>query len=238
MDLEFLAHNLTMLTQRFSQACLQAGRDPGAVRLLAVSKGQPVAALKEVLALGLVEFGENYAQELKAKKDSLTDLLPIGRPRFSFIGRLQSNKIPMIVQHAAEIQSIGSLDHAALVSRAVEKQGLAPYPVWLLVNIADEPSKGGFSPSSITKATQTIQSCYHNLDLRGVMAIPPPLTAQETSDPEPPTYYRELRHIADQVGHGLLSLGMTDDLEQAIRAGTNCIRIGTALFGPRLPKPS
>ncbi len=232
--MEFLAHNLAMLTQRISQACHLAGRDPSSVRLLAVSKGQSVSALQEAMALGLLEFGENYAQELKAKKDTLIS----SSPRFSFIGRLQSNKIPLIVQHAAEIQSLASLDHASLVSRAVDKLGLAPYPVSLLVNIADEPSKGGFSPPFIAEAAQTIQSRFPNLKLRGVMAIPPPLSPWEKAAPEPPPRYRELRQMADQVGQGQLSLGMTDDLEQAISAGTNCIRIGTALFGPRLPKPS
>lgn len=233
--METLADNIAAIKRRVHQACLKAGRLPETVRILPVTKGQPASLLEEATRFGFLDFGENYAQELKSKKAAISHCPQAG---FVFIGRIQSNKIPLILQNAREIQSLASLDHADILARHVGKLALGPYPVWLLVNSGQEATKDGFSVETIPEVSKKIKEAYPNLQLKGIMTIPPPFISQDKDAREPPPLYRHLRILANGVGDGLLSLGMSDDLEQAIMAGSDCLRIGSALFGARLPKPT
>lgn len=231
-----LSERLAACQKKISLIATETGRAGADLRLLAVSKTHPPESIAQLHALGVREFGENYAQELALKSEALQNQ----DIRFVFIGSLQSNKIPLIVRHAAEIQSVASLKHASLIAKEAAKIGKTPYPVYILVNAGDEASKSGVPlPEAISLAHAISRSCP-DLSLEGIMAIPPPLDENRLTSPSPglkvPALYRELRSLADQIGRGRLSLGMSDDLEEAIAAGSNCIRIGTALFGPRQMK--
>lgn len=215
--------------ERIFQACRAQGRAATAVRLLAVSKKQPIAKIKELFNAGQQEFAENYANELIAKAQELKEL-PIS---WVFIGRLQSNKIKRIVEVADEIQSAASLRHVEYIARFANELGKAPYPIYLQVNAGSEESKDGVELSEALPLAEHIRTKFPALALQGLMAIPPRFTGEGVLS-EQAELYRQLRTLASQIGAGKLSLGMSEDLEAAIAAGSDCVRIGTALFGSRL----
>lgn len=221
------AERRAAVMREIAAAAQRAGRDPRAIRLLAVSKGHPAAALRALYELGQREFGENYAQEMAAKATDLADLNDL---RFVFIGTVQSNKIPLIVRAAAEIQSVASERHARLIAKAVEAQRKQPFPVYILVNAGDEATKGGLTIGEAQALGATIARDLPQLVVQGLMAIPPPLAPLAVDVPE---LYRELSKGAARVGLGKLSLGMSQDLAVAIGAGSDCVRVGTALLGAR-----
>lgn len=209
---------------------MAAGRDPTSIRLVAVGKTHPSASLRTLYELGVRDFGENYAQELAAKAKDLDGLPGL---RLHFIGTVQSNKIALIVGAAAELQTITSLRHAQLVAKAAHAAGKIPYPVYLSVNAGGEATKSGVAMEAAAALAQEIAVRCPELAIEGLMAIPPPLVSRG----DVPPLYRALADLARHVGAGKLSLGMTDDLEEAIAAGSTTVRIGTALFGPR-PAPA
>jgi len=223
------AAKLSHIQAEIRVAATAAGRDPAHVRLLAVSKTQPAEAIRALYAAGQRDFGENYAQELAAKAEALADLPGL---RFHFIGALQSNKLALIVRTAAAVQSVGSERHARLLARHVRELGKAPYPVHVLVNAGDEASKSGVPLGEAEALARLIAAELPELRLLGVMAIPPPLAESGPGAPVP-ELYRKLRELADRVGEHDLSLGMSADLAVAVAAGSDCVRIGTALFGAR-----
>ena len=246
---ETLRQNLGVVEKRIVQASQAQHHKLSVPRLLAVSKTHPPEAIVAACGLGICEFGENYAQELKNKKEFLQEYFPdlLKNLKFVFLGRIQSNKIPLMIQYADEIQSVGSLEHALSISKQLQKfRPGQVYPIWLLVNAGQETTKTGFTLEEIPLATQELTQRCPNLDIQGLMAIPPPLETLLEQSPSqspgaaPPLYWklRELsRHLPLSAGRGgLLSLGMSEDLEAALVVGTDCIRLGTALFGPRLPK--
>ena len=222
------AANLAHIHDLIAAAASAHGRDPASVRLLAVSKAQPAAALRALYEAGQRDFGENYAQEMATKAEALSDLPDL---RFHFIGALQSNKLALIVRIASAVQSVGSERHARLLARHVRELGKTAYPIHLLVNAGDEASKSGLAWDEVEPLARVVQAELPELRLRGVMAIPPPLEGDAV-----PELYRRLRALADRIGEGDLSLGMSADLAVAVAAGSDCVRIGTALFGARPPR--
>lgn len=201
-------------------------------RLVAVSKGQDAGKIRELYRQGQREFGENYLQELEAKAAELSDLADI---RWIFIGKLQSNKIQRIVRLAGEIQSATSEKHLRHIDRHARESGKAPYPVFIEANIDGEATKGGVDEAALGTLV-TIASSLGGISLQGLMAIPP----AEISDRDyqdqgrpPPESFRKLRMLANAAGSGKLSLGMSGDFRTALAAGSDCIRIGRALFGER-----
>lgn len=199
------------------------------VGLLAVSKGQGVDKIRKLFQLGQRRFGENYFQELLTKQQELIDL-PI---EWVYIGHLQTNKIKKIVQHASEIQTVASLKQAAAIAQAARLYGRSPYPIYLAINADAEEKKNGVSFAELPALYQQITEQFTaDIQVMGVMAVPSSahLASQQA---EIPAIYRQLRSVADQIGKGKLSLGMSGDLEIAIQAGSNLVRIGTALLGER-----
>ncbi|MCX8156602.1 MAG: YggS family pyridoxal phosphate-dependent enzyme [Verrucomicrobiae bacterium] len=223
-----LAGNLERIRERMAAACARAGRDPGEVQLMAVSKGQPPEAVCAAAALGVELFGENKVQEGKAKRP----LCP-GRLRWHLIGHLQSNKCRDALQHFDCVQGVDSLALAEELERWAEKLGLRR-PIMLEVNVAGEASKFGFAPERLLAEGRAIHA-LPRLEVRGLMTLAP-----WTPEPERvrPVFrrLRELRAECEQVvGAALpeLSMGMSGDYEVAIEEGATMVRIGTALFGPR-----
>jgi pyridoxal phosphate enzyme (YggS family) len=214
---------------RIAAAAAQAGRDPATVRLLAVSKGQPVEKVRAAYALGQRAFGENYVQEALAKAAELADLPGI---EWHMIGPLQSNKTRVAAQRFAWVQTVDRLKVAERLSEARDAH-LPPLNVCVQVNISAESAKSGAAPEDAAALARAV-AALPRLRLRGFMGI-----AEETGDTERVRrQFRALREIFDAGrAEGLpldtLSMGMSADLEAAIAEGATMVRIGTALFGPR-----
>jgi len=200
-------------------------RDPADVGLLAVSKTQPAAAIREAFAAGLRDFGENYLQEALDKQAALADLALT----WHFIGPIQSNKTKPIAEHFAWVHSVDRLKIAQRLSDQ-RPAGLPPLNVCLQVNVSGEASKSGCAPEDLQPLAQAVAG-LPRLHLRGLMCIPAP-----SDDPaEQHAAFARLRALRDALGLGLdtLSMGMSQDLEAAIAEGATWVRIGTALFGAR-----
>jgi hypothetical protein len=215
--------------QRIQDAERAAGRTPGAVRLLAVSKAFPADAVRAVHALGQRAFGENYVQEGVAKRAALADLPDV---EWHFIGPLQSNKTAQAAMAFAWVESVDRLKIAQRLSTQ-RPDGLPPLNVCIEVNVSGEASKGGVAPADAPALADAI-AALPRLALRGVMGIPAP-----TADVgEQRRQFRALRDAFDALrgrGHAVdtLSMGMSADLEAAIAEGSTQVRVGTAIFGSR-----
>lgn len=210
--------------QRIRQACLASQRDPEEVRLLAVSKTQPAAALQALYDSGQRDFGENYLQEALEKMPQLpADVC------WHFIGPLQSNKTRPIAEHFDWVHSLASLKHAERLA-AQRPPGRSPLNICIQVNLEAEASKSGLDARGAASLAAAIRQ-LPQLRLRGLMSIPSP-----SDDPQlQARQFAAVAQLAAELGPDCaeLSLGMSADLEQAIAAGSRWARIGTALFGPR-----
>jgi len=204
------------------------GRNTDDIRLLAVSKGQSAQSIRNLYAQGQRAFGENYVEELLKKAAELSDLPDL---LWVFIGQLQSNKIQRLLAVVSEIQTVTSLKHLRYIDRYAAELGKAQFPVWLEVNVGGESTKSGIPLDEVADLAQAAKTFSH-LCLKGIMAIPPATFSDQTHQ-QPPELYQQLRRLANLVGEGQLSLGMSQDLSLAIAAGSNCLRIGRALMGER-----
>ena len=232
--LEFIARNLADVRERAARAASAAGRVPGSVRVLAVSKGQPVEALAAAYAAGQHEFAENYLQEALAKRDALARLHGV---TWHFIGRLQANKTRPV---AANFDWVHTVDRQKTAQRLNDQRPapLAPLNVCIEVNLSGEAGKSGIAPNHLAPLADYI-SGLPNLCLRGLMVIP----AMETVPQKQHVAFRQLRELFQMLngrGYALdtLSMGMSADFEAAIAEGATLVRLGTAIFGPRTPKHS
>ena len=227
-----LAENLALIRQRIAAACSQAGRDPAAVTLLAVSKGMPPQVVGEAADAGLTLFGENKVQEAKAKIPLCPDRL-----RWHMIGHLQSNKCRDAVQLFEMIHSVDSVPLAEEIQKCADRQA-GTMPVLLEVNLAGESAKFGFRPDAVLPALQQINS-LPRVEVQGLMTLGPWTPDAEKVRP----IFRQLREIKTRCEQALgaplphLSMGMSGDFEVAVEEGATIVRLGTALFGPR-PKPT
>ncbi len=214
---------------RIAGAARRAGRDPAAVSLLAVSKGQPAAAIRAAYALGQRAFGENYVQEAVVKAGELDQLPGI---EWHMIGPLQSNKTQLAAERFAWVQSVDRLKIAERLS-AARNAHLPPLNVCVQVNISAEPSKSGVAPADANALAHAVAR-LPRLALRGFMGI-----AEETADGDRQRrQFRVLRELfeaarVDGLPLDTLSMGMSADLDAAIAEGATMVRVGTALFGPR-----
>jgi pyridoxal phosphate enzyme (YggS family) len=203
-----------------ARAAEAAGRDPGEILLLAVTKVFPAAVIREGYALGLREFGENYVQEFEAKAPEVRGLPDA---RFHLIGHLQSNKSGKAAELFEVIQTVDSLKLARRLNDSRK-----PLDVMLEVKLAPEKAKSGAAPEELPALVAAVRQCS-NLRLLGLMTMPPWSEDAEISRP----YFRRLRELAQRHDLQQLSMGMSNDFEVAIEEGSTCVRVGTALFGKR-----
>ena len=227
MTTEF-ADRLRAVRDRIHAAEQRFQRPPGAVRLLAVSKTQPVTAVAAMAAAGQTGFGENYVQEAL---DKMTELAALAL-EWHFIGPIQANKTRPIAERFAWVHSVDRLKLAERLS-AQRPASLPPLNVCLQVNIDREPTKHGLDPAEVSAIAAAV-AVLPRLRLRGLMAIPAPAADFAAQRPA----FARLRTLQDQLtAAGLaldtLSMGMSDDLDAAIAEGATLVRVGTALFGPR-----
>jgi pyridoxal phosphate enzyme (YggS family) len=217
---------------RMQEACRRAGRLPGEVELLAVTKTQPAAAAEYAARYGLRAVGENRVQEGVDKRAQTS--API---LWELIGHLQSNKAALAVRHFERIQGVDSAKLLDQLDRAAAETG-RPLPVLLQVNAGDDPAKFGAAAADAPRLLETALGRPH-LRVEGLMTIAP-LSPDPAVAARAFARLRELRdQLAGQFGTPLreLSMGMSGDLDEAIAAGSTLVRVGTALFGERSPPP-
>jgi len=202
--------------ERVRNRIADAGGDPAAIRLVAVTKGHTADTIRAALEAGLSDFGENYAQELIAKSAAIeVDV------RWHFIGQLQRNKVRTVAPLVALWQSVDRLRLGAEIAR--QQPGAS---VLVQVNLTDDPGRGGTKPGLAAGLVEGLRDL--GLDVRGLMAVAPAggeAVAREG--------FRVVRDLADRMSLAERSIGMSEDLEAAVEEGTTMVRVGTALFGPR-----
>lgn len=225
-----LKHKIQQVKDLIAKAERDYHRAPGSVALLAVSKQHCAESIRMAAAAGLCDFGENYVQEAESKIQQLQDL----NLSWHFIGPIQSNKTKAIARHFSWVHGINRIKVATLLSEH-RPSDLAPLNVCLQINVIDEDTKAGISPQQALDLARAV-SQLPGLSLRGLMTLPPP-----QSDPEQQyqafMQLNTLMHSLNQELHlnmDTLSMGMSDDLIPAIRAGTTMVRIGRAIFGARI----
>ena len=243
-----IGSNLQDVKRRIAVACAEAGRDatiftrvPDAqagrgITLLAVSKTFPAAAVREAHGAGQCAFGENYVQEALAKIENLADLR--SQLEWHLIGPLQSNKTRPVAQ---AFDWVHTVDRLKIAERLAEQRppGLAPLNICLQVNVSGEHSKSGVAPQDLPALAAAVAALPPGrLRLRGLMSIPEPTTDLALQRQQ----HRALAEAARQLraaGHAIdtLSMGMSADLESAIAEGATLVRVGSAIFGRRDPKP-
>ena len=226
-----LSKRYQAVRERITQAALQTGRPTLSVKLLAVSKTFPADAVAAVAALGQRDFGENYVQE---GVDKIAALQGVAGLVWHCIGPLQSNKTRLVAEH---FDWVHSLDRLKIAQRLSEQRPahLPPLQVCLQVNIDGGPTKAGVSPPEALALAQAV-SALPRLVLRGLMTIP---DAMESFDAQL-AVHTQAKRLFDELQTALalpqfdtLSMGMSADLEAAVQAGSNMVRVGTAVFGSR-----
>lgn len=222
--------NIQEVRQRIAAACGECGRDPKEITLVGASKMNDAAACREAIAAGIDVLGENRVQEMTEKmSQNAYDGAPL-----HFIGHLQRNKVKQVVGKVALIQSVGSLPLLEAVEKEAEKQDIVQ-DILLEVNIGGEEAKSGFAPEAIADAAARAGDLRH-VRLRGLMTIPPADASRE----ENMAYLQKVHALYVDINQKMydnkldcLSMGMSGDFADAIRAGSNIVRVGTAIFGAR-----
>ena len=216
-----LRDRLEAVEERIEIAASRCGRKRDQITLVAVTKVFPASAICEAYSLGLREFGENYVQEFEGKAPAVSNL---PGARFHLIGHLQSNKARRASELFGTIQTVDS----AKLARRLNETGKR-LDVLIEVKLSAEEAKAGALPEELGTLVQEIDCCP-NLNLRGLMTMPPWSADPEASRP----YFGRLRELAEQHRLHDLSMGMSHDLEVAIAEGATFVRVGTALFGKRI----
>jgi pyridoxal phosphate enzyme (YggS family) len=216
---------------RIAVAAERAGRDPAAVRLVAVSKTVAPERVAEALAAGVTDLGENRVQEAVAKRPQLPEGV-----RWHMVGHLQTNKAARAAATFAVVHSVDSVRLAELLA-ARRPVGLGDLEVLLEVELTGLPGHTGFAPGDLGEAVEAIGG-LDGLRLRGLMTMAPPVADPEQARPA----FARLRRLRDEVEHrgGValpeLSMGMSDDYEVAVEEGATVVRLGRAIFGERPPR--
>lgn len=227
--MEPLKDRLARIRDRMAAAARRSGREPGAVKLLAVTKGFGVEVAREAYALDLMDLGENRVQEAEGKIAAMG-----AGPRWHLIGHLQTNKAKRAVQLFTEIHSVDSSRLAEDLARRAAAEGRT-LPCYVEVRTTDEATKSGVAPEEAHALLGRMRS-LESLRVLGLMTIGPLQGGPDGAR----SSFRELRLLRDEaVRRGVLaadaglSMGMSDDFETAIEEGATVVRIGSALFGPR-----
>ncbi len=210
---------LAELGERIAAAARASGREPTAVTLVAVSKEVGADAVRDALAAGQRDFGENRAQELETKAGALAPVSPA--PVWHFIGRIQRNKVRHVADAVALWQSVDRVEVGEEIARRAPGAR-----VLVQVNVGDEQQKGGCRPGDTASLAERLTAL--GLAVEGLMTVPP-----QRRDPRP--YFARLRDLATGLGLSTLSMGMSGDYEVAIAEGATLVRVGTAVFGARPP---
>ena len=225
-----IRENIEAIRAEIDEAARETGRTGADIVLVGASKMNDAAACQEAIAAGIDALGENRVQEMTAK---LAEDAYRGAP-LHFIGHLQRNKVKQVVGKVDLLQSVGSLELLAEVDKQAEKLGLVQ-DILLEVNIGGEEAKSGFAPGAVEDAAARAKECA-GVRVRGLMTIPPANATRE----ENMVYFQKVKALYVDISEKMydneleyLSMGMSGDYADAIRAGANMVRVGTAIFGAR-----
>ena len=229
-----IAESVKEIRERIAAAAQRAGRHPGEITLMAVSKTFATERIREAYAAGLRVFGENRVQEFAAKAGPLTELRGA---EWHMIGHLQTNKAARATELFSTVDSLDSLRLAEKLNDSARQIG-KKLGALIEVNVGGEAAKSGIRPESpdLEELLQAAASLNH-LEIHGLMTVPPFFDDPQRARP----YFRKLRELRDRirarnltgVGLDILSMGMSHDFEVAIEEGSTCVRVGTAIFGER-----
>jgi pyridoxal phosphate enzyme (YggS family) len=217
--------NLERVRERVARAAERAGRRAEDVLVVGVSKTVDVARIRAAVAAGLGALGENRVQEARDKITELGRTVP-----WHLVGHLQTNKVRDALELFDVIHSVDRIDLARELDRRARAKGRT-IDAFVQVNVGGELSKGGWPPEAVETAVQAVSSLT-GLKLRGLMTIPPAVERPEDTR----AWFRTLRKLAERHGLPELSMGMSADFEVAIEEGATMVRVGTAVFGPRVPR--
>jgi len=225
-----IVSNIRMIRERIIAAAARAGRDPGGIQLMAVSKTVPPGRILEAMEAGITLFGENYVQEAREKIPAVGHNIS-----WHMIGHLQTNKVKYVINLFDWIHSVDRLELARELDKRAGQNNLKLNAL-IEVNVSGEESKNGVEASHALELVRQV-SVLPNLNVRGLMTMPPYSDNPETSRP----YFKALRSLRDEISSAAisgirmdeLSMGMTDDFEVAIEEGATIIRVGRAIFGER-----
>lgn len=223
--------NVAAIREAIYAAAVAAGREPKDITLCAATKMNDSERVREAIRAGVDCCGENRVQELTAK---LTDNAYVGAP-VHFIGHLQTNKVKQVVGFVDLIQSVDSMRLVEAIQKEAARKDIVQ-EILLEVNIGNEASKSGFSPSELHDICAKMFA-FSNIRVKGLMAIPP-ISHYSTKNRK---FFQEMYNLSvditakkyDNVWVDILSMGMSDDFAEAIACGSTMIRVGTAIFGPR-----
>ena len=225
-----IAENIALIRANIARAAREAGREPSEILLIGASKMNDAAACRAAIAAGIDALGENRVQEMTQK---LAENAYEGAP-LHFIGHLQRNKVKQVVGKVDVIESVGSMELLTMIDAQAEKLGICQ-DILLEVNIGGEDAKSGFAPQDIPDAARAAAALNH-VRVRGLMCIPPVAEEKHGSVP----YFEKVHglyvDINEKMYHNkldMLSMGMSDDYEDAVRCGATIVRVGTAIFGAR-----
>ena len=223
-----IANRLIDISSKIQAACLQAQRSVDEVKLVAVSKLQSVDVIKEAYALGINNFGENYAQELAEKSSTCPNDIV-----WHFIGPIQSNKVSLIAKYAQWVHSIDREKVAMKLNNALESEGKKIHAL-IQVNIDHEESKSGILPEETIDFANKVIACYPNLILEGLMFMPK-INASKKAKIETMNkiVYLHKALLSELPSCSQLSLGTSSDFEESILQGSTILRIGESLLGKR-----
>jgi pyridoxal phosphate enzyme, YggS family len=227
-----MEENLKVIRSRIAEAAIKSGRSEQDITLLAATKTVPVEVINRGIELGIDHIGENRVQELCEKYDSYR----LNNCELQFIGHLQTNKVKNIIGKVSMIQSVDSIKLAAEISRLSVQHGLTT-DILIEVNIGSEENKSGVLPQNLY-ALLPQAAALPAIRVRGLMAIPP----ADASESETMGYFTNMFKYfidiktkkIDNIHMDFLSMGMSSDYYEAILAGANMVRVGSALFGPRI----
>ncbi len=227
-----IAESITRVRERIARAVERAGRRADEVTLIAVSKTFPAEAVRAAYEAGVRHFGENRVQEFEAKRATLGDL----NATWHMIGHVQGNKARKVAELFGRVDTIDRFSIAEKLDTAVAEGARGErLPVLIEVKLGGEQTKSGVEEAALAQLAEDVAQQCSNLELRGLMAIPPYAEDVERARP----YFRRLRELREQlrrkIGRELpvLSMGMSHDFEVAIEEGATEVRIGTAIFGQR-----
>jgi PLP dependent protein len=229
--MDTVAANLTAVKERIAKAAARVGRDPEAVRLVAVTKTVPVERIREAIDAGQRVFGENRVQEAQAK----IQVLGRGDVRWHLIGHLQRNKVKFVCGLFDLIHSVDSFALAQEIDSRAARHG-SVMPILIQVNIGDEATKSGVPMADTLALVKAVAKLPH-VAIKGLMCIPPAVDVPDHARP----YFIQLRTLAQRIAQDQipdvvmaeLSMGMSHDFEVAVEEGATIVRVGSAIFGPR-----
>ena len=226
-----IAENIAAIRAKIDAAAIAAGRDPKEIKLCAATKMNDADAVRQAIAGGVDLCGENRVQELVQKqKENAYEGAPV-----HFIGVLQTNKVKQVVGKVDVIQSVDRLNLLDAIQKEAAKQGIVQ-DIFLEVNVGGEESKSGFAAAEVLPLLEHIGE-YPNIFVRGLMTIPP-ISEKSGSNRK---FFQEILQLSvdirtkkyDNVSVDCLSMGMSDDFEDAVSCGSTMVRVGTAIFGAR-----